>query len=117
MLNEQGYVAEGSGDNIFVLKKGRLHTPPIYVGALGGITRAVVIGLAAEKGLPLVETHLTRYDLFVAEEVFLTGTGAEVIPVVEIDGRPIGDGSPGPVTRGMMEAYHKLTRAEGAPIL
>lgn len=117
MLNEQGYVAEGSGDNIFVLRKGKMYTPPIYVGALGGITRGVVIDLAREMKIDLIETHLTRYDLFVADEVFLTGTGAEVIPVVEIDGRPIGDGKPGAVTRGMMEAYAKLTRSQGAPIL
>lgn len=116
MLNEQGYVAEGSGDNIFVLKKGRLFTPPIYSGALGGITRRVAIDLATEMAIPVSEVMLTRYDLFVADEVFLTGTGAEVIPAVEIDGRPIGDGAPGAVTRRMMEAYAKLTRSEGTPI-
>lgn len=116
MLNEQGYVAEGSGDNIFVLKKGKLFTPPIYSGALGGITRGVVMDLAAGMSMPVTETMLTRYDLFVADEVFLTGTGAEVIPAVAIDGRPIGDGTPGPVTRRMMEAYAKLTRSEGTPI-
>lgn len=116
MLNEQGYVAEGSGDNIFVLKKGKLFTPPIYSGALGGITRGVVMALAAGMSMPVTETMLTRYDLFVADEVFLTGTGAEVIPAVAIDGRPIGDGTPGPVTRRMMEAYAKLTRSEGTPI-
>ncbi len=116
MLNEQGYVAEGSGDNIFVLKKGRLFTPPIYSGALGGITRRVAMDLATEMAIPVSEVMLTRYDLFVADEVFLTGTGAEIIPAVEIDGRPIGDGRPGPVTRRMMEAYAKLTRSEGTPI-
>lgn len=116
MLNEQGYVAEGSGDNIFVLKKGRLFTPPIYSGALGGITRRVAMDLATEMAIPVSEVMLTRYDLFVADEVFLTGTGAEIIPAVEIDGRPIGDGTPGPVTRRMMEAYAKLTRSEGTPI-
>lgn len=116
MLNEQGYVAEGSGDNIFVLKKGTLFTPPIYSGALGGITRGVVMGLATGMGIPVSEVTLMRYDLFVADEVFLTGTGAEVIPAVEIDSRPIGDGTPGPFTRRMMEAYAKLTRSEGTPI-
>lgn len=116
MLNEQGYVAEGSGDNVFVLKKGTLFTPPIFAGALGGITRRVAMDLAAGMGIPVSEVTLMRYDLFVADEVFLTGTGAEIIPAVEIDGRPIGDGAPGPITRRMMEAYAKLTRSEGTPI-
>ncbi|MCC6353185.1 MAG: branched-chain-amino-acid transaminase [Verrucomicrobiae bacterium] len=116
MLNEQGYVAEGSGDNVFVLKKGTLFTPPIFAGALGGITRRVAMDLAAGMGIPVSEVTLMRYDLFVADEVFLTGTGAEIIPAVEIDGRPIGDGTPGPITRRMMEAYAKLTRGEGTPI-
>jgi branched-chain amino acid aminotransferase len=116
MLNEQGYVAEGSGDNIFVVKKGRLYTPPVYAGSLNGITRAAVVDLATEAGLPLTEVQLTRYDLFVADEFFMTGTGAEIVPVVELDGRVIGDGTPGTVTRDLMARYHRLTATTGTPI-
>jgi len=116
MLNSEGLVAECSGDNIFVIKHGRIVTPPIYMGALGGITRQSVMGLAEELKADLREVPLTRYDLFVADEIFLTGTGAEIIPVVQVDGRVIGDGKPGEWTRKFISAYHDLTRRSGTPI-
>ena len=116
MLNEQGYVAECTGDNIFVLKGERLFTPPISAGALRGITRGVVFDLAAEFGVPVTEPELTRYDIFAADECFLTGTAAEIIPVVKLDGRPIGDGCPGPVTARFISRFRELTRSAGTPI-
>jgi branched-chain amino acid aminotransferase len=116
MLNAQGYVAECTGDNVFIIKNGHLHTPPLYAGALYGITRAVVMDLARAAGLPVSETNLTRYDLFNADECFLTGTGAEVIPVVEVDGRVVGDGKPGAITRRLVADYKALTASSGEPI-
>ncbi len=116
MLNEQGYVAECTGDNIFVLKGNKLITPPISSGALNGITRAVVFQIAAELGYSLTEPDVTRYDIFTADECFLTGTAAEIIPVVKLDGRPIGDGKPGCLTAKFIARYRELTRTQGAPI-
>jgi len=116
MLNAEGFVAECTGDNLFIVKQGRLETPPLSAGALYGITRQTVIDLAAEEGLATSEPNLTRYDLFNADECFLTGTGAEIIPVVKIDGRAIGTGRPGPVTRRLVEKYHALTQITGEPI-
>jgi branched-chain amino acid aminotransferase len=116
MLNSEGLVAECSGDNIFVIKRGQMFTPPIYAGALGGITRQIIFELAQEMGVPLKEIQMTRYDLFVADEIFLTGTGAEVIPVVDVDGRSIGDGKPGEKTWKFIEAYRHLTQTTGTPI-
>lgn len=116
MLNAEGFVAECTGDNLFIVKAGRLATPPLAAGALYGITRQVVIELAQEAGLPVSEPNLTRYDLFNADECFLTGTGAELVPVVEIDGRIIGTGKPGPITRQLVDAYHALTKTSGEPI-
>jgi branched-chain amino acid aminotransferase len=116
VLNHEGYVAECSADNIFIIKKGRILTPPVSAGALGGITRRAVIDLAAARGTPVEEVNLTRYDLWVADEVFLTGTAAEVVPVREIDGRVIGAGSIGPKTKDFVQAFHDLTRASGTPI-
>ena len=116
MLNSEGLVAECSGDNIFVMKKGVLYTPPIYMGALGGITRDVIIQLAQKLDIPMKEQPLTRYDLFVADEMFLTGTGAEVIPVVNVDGRVIGDGKPGEKSRQLLDAFHYETQNTGMPI-
>ncbi len=113
MLNEQGYVAECSGDNIFILSKGKVFTPPASSGALKGITREVVMEIAAELSIPLIETALTRYDLWIADECFLTGTAAEVVPVVSIDGREIGNGKPGPVTARFLEAFHQRVSREG----
>ena len=116
MLNAEGFVAECPGDNIFIVKEGHLLTPPLSAGALYGITRRVVMELAAESGLKVSEPNLTRYDLFNADECFLTGTGAEVVPVVKIDGRVIGTGKPGPATKNLVAQYHALTKASGEPI-
>ena len=116
MLNSEGFVAECTGDNIFIVKGQELFTPPLSAGALYGITRGVVIDLAKEASLAVSEPNLTRYDLFNADECFLTGTGAEVIPVVKIDGRTIGTGKPGPITRGLVRRYKALTQVSGEPI-
>jgi branched-chain amino acid aminotransferase len=116
MLNEQGYVAECTGDNLFLVRNGVLFTPPIADGALDGITRGVILELAAGLGLEAREQTLTRYDIFTADECFLTGTAAEVIPVVSLDRRAIGSGTPGPVTRRMLDAFHQLTTNSGTTI-
>jgi branched-chain amino acid aminotransferase len=116
MLNAEGFVAECTGDNLFIVSEGQLLTPPLSAGALYGITRKVVMELAADSGVKVEEKNLTRHELFNAEECFLTGTGAELIPVVKIDGRVIGTGKPGRVTRRLVEQYHALTKASGEPI-
>jgi branched-chain amino acid aminotransferase len=116
MLNAEGFVAECTGDNLFIVKGNQLCTPPLSAGALYGITRGVVMELARAAGLQVTEPNLTRYDLFNADECFLTGTGAELIPVVKIDGRVVGTGRPGPATRMLVEKYHALTQASGEPI-
>lgn len=109
MLNKDGYVAECTGDNIFIVKNSILMTPPPSAGILQGITRAVVMELAARVGIPVREPNLTRYDLFTADECFLTGTAAEIVPVVNIDGRTIGTGKPGPVTLKLLELFRAET--------
>ena len=116
MLNAEGFVSECTGDNIFVIKEGQLMTPPLSAGALYGITRRVVMEIAEESGLKVTEPNLTRYDLFNADECFLTGTGAELVPVVKIDGRTIGAGKPGPVTQKLVAQYRALTKVSGEPI-
>lgn len=116
MLNAEGFVAECTGDNLFLVKGNQLLTPPLYAGALYGITRGVVMELAEECGLKASECNLTRYDVFNADECFLTGTGAELIPVVKVDGRVIGTGQPGPHTRQLVERYRALTKVSGEPI-
>lgn len=116
MLNADGYVAECTGDNLFLVKGKHLLTPPLSAGALYGITRGTVMDLARDAGLIVQEPNLTRYDVFNADECFLTGTGAEVVPVVKVDGRVIGSGTPGPITRNLVRAYHTLTNATGEPI-
>jgi branched-chain amino acid aminotransferase len=116
MLNAEGFVSECTGDNIFIAKAGRLFTPPLSAGALYGITRTVVITLAEQSGIPVNEPNLTRYDLFNADECFLTGTGAEIVPIVKIDGRVIGSGKPGGLTRQLVTKYHALTKVSGEPI-
>jgi branched-chain amino acid aminotransferase len=116
MLNAEGFVAECTGDNLFIVKGQQLLTPPLSAGALYGITRGVVMELGRAMGLTVTEPNLTRYDLFNADECFLTGTGAEVIPVVKIDGRIIGAGQPGRVTLDLVQQYHKLTKSSGEPI-
>lgn len=110
MLNHKGEVAECTGDNIFILKNGVLKTPSPDAGILEGITRDAVLRLAREAGIPTQETTLIRHDLYVADEMFLTGTAAEVVPVVSLDGRKIGDGKPGPITRRLLELFQALTR-------
>src|SRR5580693_5313028 len=116
MLNAEGFVAEGTADNLFIVKKGALLTPPLSAGALYGITRATVIELAEQSGVKVSEPNLTRYDLFNADECFVTGTGAEIMPVVKIDGRVVGTGKPGKLTRALVEKYHVLTNSTGQPI-
>jgi len=110
MLNHKGEVAECTGDNVFVVKKGVLRTPPTDAGILEGVTRNVVMELAEAAGIPLRVEALTRHDVFVADEFFLTGTAAEIIPVVKCDGRPIGTGKPGPITRQLRERFLQLIR-------
>ena len=116
MLNSEGFVAECTGDNIFIIKGNQLLTPPLSAGALYGITRGTVMEIAKEAGLQVSEPNLTRYDLFNADECFLTGTGAEIIPVTKIDGRVIGTGKPGATTRSLIERYRALTKVSGEPI-
>jgi branched-chain amino acid aminotransferase len=116
MLNSEGYVAECTGDNLFLIKNGQMFTPPLSAGALYGITRGVVMELARETGMQVSEPNLTRYDVFNADECFLTGTGAELIPVVKVDGRVIGTGKPGPVTKSLVAKYKALTQVSGEPI-
>jgi branched-chain amino acid aminotransferase len=116
MLNEQGYVAEATADNVFIVHKGELLTPSISHGALKGVTRGAIIDIAKELGMPLRDADLTRYDLWCADECFLTGSGAEVIPVVKLDGRVIGSGKPGPVSRKLMKAFQKRVLVDGTRI-
>jgi len=112
MLNHKGEVAECTGDNIFVVRRGALHTPSLDAGILEGITRDAVIELARSAGCTVVERALDRHDVYSADECFLTGTAAEVIAVVECDGRPIGAGKPGPITQELRTRFHALVRAE-----
>ncbi len=116
MMTAQGYICEGSGDNIFIYRKGRLITPPPYLGILEGITRDVIIQLARQEEILVAEEPFTRHDLYVADECFLTGTAAEVIPVTEVDSRLIGSGKPGPVTRRLMEQFRAMTGQEGVSL-
>lgn len=117
MLNASGFVAECTGDNIFIVSRGELLTPPVWAGALEGITRAVVMRLAGEEmGIPVRKDNLTVYQLYTAEECFLTGTAAEIVPVAKIDGRLIGTGKPGPVTRRLIDRFRRLTQTQGTPI-
>lgn len=113
MLNHQGYVAECSGANIFIIKDGNLFTPPTYVGALNGITRGAIIDASRKLRIPFEERILTRHDLFNACECFLTGTAAEIVPVVKIDGRVIGNGGPGEITRRLTKGFRDLTKTDG----
>jgi len=116
MLNSEGFVAECTADNIFIVKNGELITPPLSAGALYGITRGTVMDLAREAGIKVSEPNLTRYDMFNADECFMTGTGAEIVPVVKIDGRVIGNGKPGKITRMLEDRYRALTKVTGEPI-
>lgn len=116
MLNDAGNIAECTADNVFIIKRGQIMTPPITAGALRGITRAVVFDIAAELGIKISEPDLTRHDLYIADEAFLTGTAAEVIPMVKVDGRLIGTGEPGGITTRMIARFRELTRETGTPI-
>jgi len=116
MINQDGYVAECTGDNIFMIKKGVLYTPPVYMGVLPGITRATVMDLATEMGIKVVEMPITRGELFIADEVFLTGTAAEVVPISSIDGRKIGSGSVGPLTKKLIDRFKEYVKTVGTPI-
>lgn len=116
MLNLQGYVAECTGDNLFIFRNGKLVTPPATEGALEGITRNAVIDLARKKGIEVREERMSRFDIYTSQEMFLTGTGAELIPVVKVDGRAIGEGTVGPVFKGLLADFQALTRLDGAPI-
>ena len=109
MLNHKGEVSECTGDNLFLVKDGRITTPPLDAGILAGITRETVIDLAREAGLDVSETALTKHDVYIADECFLTGTAAEVIPATSLDRRVIGDGTPGPVTRQLLAAFREFT--------
>ncbi len=110
MLNHKGELAECTGDNVFVVQHGTIHTPSIDSGILEGITRASVIDLARDAGYPVIERTMDRLDVFKADECFLTGTAAELIPVIECDGRIIGDGKPGPITRELLKRFQALVR-------
>ncbi len=116
MLNAEGYVVECSGDNIFWIKNGTLVTPPVHMGILEGVTRNSVIDLAREAGIRVEERVFTRHDLYIADECFLTGTAAEVIPVVKIDQRAIGDAQPGKITQRLITAFRQLANSTGTPI-
>jgi len=115
MLNEAGQVAEATADNLWAVREGRLLTPPTHVGILEGITRKVLMEICDENGMPWQERNLVLHDLMRAEEIFLCGTGAELIPVVEIDGRPVGSGTPGAMFQRMLELFRARTRVDGVP--
>jgi branched-chain amino acid aminotransferase len=114
-LDNNGYISEGSGDNIFIVKNGKVVTPPT-INNLRGITRAVAIDLLKEMEYPISETNIGLFDLYTADEVIVTGTAAEAAPIVKIDGRRIGNGKPGPVTKKMVAAFSEVTQNSGTPI-
>ncbi len=116
ILNQFGYVSECTGENIFIVKNNSLITPPISAGALEGITRKVVMEIGENIGLKVKEENLTRYDIYTSDECFLTGTAAEIVPVVVVDGRIIGDGKPGKITSKIRNEFHILTQLEGVPV-
>jgi len=115
MLNQNGTIAEGTGDNVFIVKNGKLITPPPMASILIGITRNIVMALAEEEGLEVIEREMTVHELYNADEAFLTGTAAEVAPLVEVDGKKIGTGKPGPVTSGLIEKFKNI-RKSGTPV-
>jgi branched-chain amino acid aminotransferase len=115
MLDGQGYLAEASGENVFVVKKGVISTPPLGAAILGGITRDTVLTIAEELGLKLVERQITRDELYIADEIFMCGTAAEITPVREVDDRQIGAGSRGPITERVQKRFFEVVRGEGKP--
>jgi branched-chain amino acid aminotransferase len=116
MLTQDGYVAEATGDNIFIIEGGKICTPPVHIGILPGITRAAVIDLAREAGIEVEERMMTLFDVYNAEEAFLTGTAAEIIPMVKLDGRMIGNGEPGLITQRLTGRFHQYAREAGVPL-
>lgn len=116
VINVHGYVTEGTADNIFVVKDGLIKTPPSYAGILVGITRNAIMEIAAEMGMPVKETNMTSFDLYTADEIFLSGTGAEMIPVISVDRREIGNGKPGHIYRTLLETFRARTKVEGTPV-
>ena len=116
MLNDAGNVAECTADNVFIIKHGQIFTPPTTAGALEGITRSVVSDIAGEFDIKVIEADFTRHDIFVADECFLTGTAAEIVPVVKADGRTIGNGKPGPITIRIVARFREMTQKTGTPI-
>ncbi len=116
MLNQLGYVAEATADNVFIWREQHLMTPPAHAGLLEGITRQVVLELAEEMDLPMREEMFTLYQVYSADECFLTGTGAEIVPVSRVDGRVIGDGKPGPITKRLTARFKEVTVTEGVPV-
>jgi branched-chain amino acid aminotransferase len=116
MLNEQGYVAEATADNVFIVHKGQILTPAASQGALAGITRSTIVDIARDLGITERDANLTRYDIWCADECFLTGSGAEVIPVVKLDGRVIGTGAPGPITKRILAEFRRRVLVEGTRI-
>jgi len=113
MLDSLGYVAECTGDNIFIVKRNELYTPPQCMGTLRGITRDTILEIASKKGISVHEHVLTRHEVYISDECFLTGTAAEIIPVVRVDGRKIGAGKPGKLTLNLREEFHRITKKEG----
>jgi branched-chain amino acid aminotransferase len=116
MLNDQGYIAECTGDNIFLVHKGKLFTPPFSAGALSGITRGAVLDIAKKLKMPVEEKNLTRYDAWIADEIFITGTAAEVVSIIEMDGRVIGTGKPGPAAKKITAEFKRLVKKDGTHI-
>lgn len=116
MLNSDGYVCEGTADNIFLIKNGVLITPPTYLGILEGVTRNTVMEIARQKGIEVKEQAFTRHDVYIADELFLTGTAAELIPVIKVDGRVIGTGVPGAMFNGLLQGFREVTKVDG-PII
>jgi branched-chain amino acid aminotransferase len=110
LLNQEGNLAECTGDNVFIVRQGEVQTPTTSDGILEGVTRHVMLQLCRKMSIPCIEKSLQRHDLYIADECFLTGTAAEVVPVTRIDGRPIGTAVPGPITRKLIEAFHALVR-------
>src|SRR5205814_8893825 len=116
MLNEVGDFTECTADNIFVVKRSEIVTPPVTAGALRGITRSVAFEIATELGFKTLKADITRHDVYAADECFLTGTAAEIVPVVKADGRLIGNGKPGPITTRIIARFREMTRETGTPI-
>ena len=116
MITREGYVAEGTGDNVFIVKNGVLMTPPPYVGILEGITREAVMEIARDMGIKVLEMPFTRFDVYAADECFLTGTAAEMIPVIAVDGRKISDGKVGPIFKKLLQKFREIVKSDGVKV-